>query len=269
MKKKSKTILTTAVATFVALVLLFGGSFFMLAMFMPRAVADFTYNLGLKEISLHYYEKAYLHSTQTDDLYNALSVAIMVNNHDKVVTFYEELEASEDYYELMNELDEETNNASLSIIAKSALLNEDNYLKNRYVFALLQTNQTPKAMDYSVEHFTRENLTMTTLGSYTFSQFNNNPSLLSDALQEETYGNLTLLQANENYVVELFTMFETNYNLVGTFTALQKSQLMYLGNRTISVANCLVQWSAVTTLNISLDDVLMYAQTVAQKLATL
>lgn len=269
MKIKNKTILTTAVATFVALVLLLGGAFLTMALFFPRTIANFTYDLGLKEISLHYYEKAYLHSTETDDLFNALNVAIIVNNYDKVVTLYELLEDDENYNKLMNEIDQETESSNLNVTAKSALLNEDNYLKNRYVLALIKTNQTSKAITYTIENFTNENLTMETLGSYTFSQFSKNANLLSESLNEVAFGSLTLLQANENYLVELFTLFENNYDLLNTLTPLQKSKLVYLGNRTLSVANCLIEWSEVVELNIDINDVLMYAQTVAQKMATI
>lgn len=271
MKDNKFSVLKYTGFTFLFLIILLGVCFLMLTVFLPRVIADFSYDLGFKKFALHYYERTYELNKDDNDLFNALTVAIIVGNHEKVISFYEKFENCTNYEKIINEFDQNTKQSSLSVLAKSALLNEKNYLINSYVYSLIKTNNIEKAVQCAYDNFDYDNINLSNLGTYAFSNILTNELInnqIVSNLLNVSYNDTTFSQALFNYFEVLVGIFNSNYNLQ-TLTENNISELIYLAKRINQVTNNLLVVSTKIEHNYSLDSLVEQTQMVNQKLSEL
>ena len=143
--------------------------FSLLCLCAPRAMAQFSSSLGMDKVETYFYTADYAKNGDINSLYRVVVNNYNMGNYDKVEKFYEELEDHEKYEEFIDYVDCENSKVDTTALSKSALLNEDNYLKNRYVTALIKNNKIDKAFTYAVEHFKNyRNYTVDDQGTYLF-----------------------------------------------------------------------------------------------------
>lgn len=267
---KTTFVLKSALLTILGCVILMGSSFFALSLFMPRFVADASYDLGFQGIALHYYEVTYNRTNDIDDLYNALIVSIFTQNDNKTVELYETLQAQEGYADLMAELDEETLASSQSVLQKSLLWKEDNYLKNNYVKALLNQSEVYKAIQFAKQHtdldLIEDSENQLYLFQHIFSEAFVQQELVAQFANEEYEENVT-------YFEKITTYFESANNRLDMIMADdfegQEVQLTFLARKLIVIADNIVAANAVAEVQADLPTIITIRNDLASKIVLL
>ena len=245
-KSIHKTIFKYSLFTFLGLIVLMGITFLAVSLAMPRFIADTAYNMGLNKISEYYYLQTYKQTGEIDDLYNLLNISIINQDDLQIITSFEEIIANSGYAELINEINQETENGSLSVVLKSSLLNEHNYLSNQYVDALVRTNQLEKALDFAKLNFDYNNFMPSNIGNFNFVAISQN-LINEDVLLEfnTLYDEANMLiDSMVNYWYNLNAQFNI-YVVRADITDLQLSQLIYMRNRITEVGQVLVAYNQV------------------------
>lgn len=143
--------------------------FSLLCLCSPKSIAQFSASLGMDRMETYFYTADYVRNDDINSLYKIVINNYNLGNYDKVEKYYESLEDHEKYVEFIDYIDEENSKVETNALNKSALINEDNYLKNRYVIALIKNEKYDKAFTYALEHFKGyENYTIDKLGTYLF-----------------------------------------------------------------------------------------------------
>lgn len=215
----NKLIFKTAITTLIGVVVLSIISFIILTLFSPITVARTASSLGLDNISLSYYQKAYDKSQDVNDLYNMLNKAITVNNYSKVVCGFETLynEGNEDYYDFIDYINNFNLTSVNGMLLKTYVFNEDARLKSHYVNALINNQQTEDALLFAVEDLQTDNLLTEefrynfVLGTYlTYLIESGAPGNSFTELENYNYNetNINLMLTTANYVSDLLTAVE-------------------------------------------------------------
>ena len=143
----------------------------LLANLAPAKLGGFVYRLNWDTYAQKLYEKDYSKSGEVNSLYMALNISIKHNNDDKIVELFEEFYKHDSYESYIAAVDESNLKTETAPAIKATLLNEDNYLKNHYIQALINKNEDNKAFQFAV----RETLNMSpeynNIGNYLFSNF--------------------------------------------------------------------------------------------------
>ena len=157
----NKIIAKTASITLGCLLLLSMLTLSLFTLFNPISLAKLTSSLGLNSLSVYYYELSYKKTEDINDLYSLLNKTMQIRDYEKIISNFELLynNGSEEYYILINELNEQvlTNNSINQ--ARMYIVNEDRYLKSRYVSALCRINEKEKALQFAFDDFLNENFT--------------------------------------------------------------------------------------------------------------
>lgn len=215
----NKLIFKTAITTLIGVVVFSIISFIILTLFSPITVARTASSLGLDNISLSYYQKAYDKSQDVNDLYNMLNKAITVNNYSKVVCGFETLynEGNEDYYDFIDYINNFNLTSVNGMLLKTYVFNEDARLKSHYVNALINNQQTEDALLFAVEDLQTDNLLTEefrynfVLGTYlTYLIESGAPGNSFTELENYNYNetNINLMLTTANYVSDLLTAVE-------------------------------------------------------------
>lgn len=198
----------------------------------PKNFGDFFYNLGNTDISSELYYRAYQKDKDINLCYKALSVSISGNHNQKVVDYYAELENHEDYEDFIVSIKNKYENLSIAVLEKSALLNEEQYLKNAYIRALILTNNELDAYAKSLKYFEDYNsFEFKKQGVYTLHYFVDNSSIANFETVPQGFS-LTLIESMQDYFDKSIELFNANKN---ANTNLDKAYLLALGNRIITV----------------------------------
>ena len=229
------TIWKTVVIAILILCALLGATWGVFAVFFPKNLADITYDMGMDSYSAKLYERHYKKTNNLDSLYLALNLSIKTENDEKVVKLFEEFYNNENYTAYIYFVNSQNNNVKASSIVKSTLLNEDNYLKNKYIQSLLAENHYVKAFDFAIADRMVESPTYTNMGNYLFTHFlirSNidyfcNKFYTTDIAYEET-----LLCKLENYVLALNTEFSDKFE-----KGVGEEYIIAMANRILQVAN--------------------------------
>lgn len=236
------TLLTTAIITFS-----------LLCLCSPKTIAKFSATLGLDRAETYFYTADYARHGDVDSLYKVVVKNYNLKNYAEVEKYYEKLEHHPRYIEFINFVNAENLKVETSNLAKSALLNEDNYLKNRYVISLINNGKVEKAFTYAVEHFKDyTNYTLDSTGNYLFynlvslnkkeiyQKFNN-----SYGFDDTLYDELTI------YVDQCIVQFENGFD--PEFNAdLDSAKLLALNTRINQVYGDIEKIS--TALNFSMPN---------------
>ena len=270
MNHATTVVLKYVLFTILGCSLLMGSSFLVLSWFMPRLVADISYDLGFQNITLHYYEITYDKPNDNDYLYNAVIVSVFAENDEKTISLYEELLAQEQYASLMQEIDQNTKEQDTSNLQKSLLLYEDNYLKNEYITALMQENEFQKALAFAKQYTNLDTVTFGALTPYlytfVFTTDNFSQTPVTAFAQGEWETGVLVSQKLSDYYEEMYDLFLLKYADASSLTNLEKSEMLVLGRRIGYVANNLLAMNQVVTPVISNETVATIASDVYAKL---
>lgn len=227
-----KTILKTILYTMLVMIGLFVVFITLMFFVFTRNLADFMYGLGSNKVASTLYYRVY---EKTDDIiycHKALNIKINMNDNEKIIKYYEEFIANDEYENFMVASKEQSENLNISVLEKSAILNEDNYLSNSYVKALIGEGEVDKAWGFALNKlYSCADLDLDSQGVYVLSWFisqDNNDKF------DDVYGEFDEILINEmqDYFDSVCGVFDLNKN---TTDVLEKAYLVALGNRIINV----------------------------------
>lgn len=224
-----KIILRTTLWTLLVLFLLSVCLWLMMFFLFPRTLGDFCYSLGFDNMSANLYHKDYEKSGNIDSLYTALNIEIKCKDNDKVIKYFIEFTEDDEYQEYMNSYRIYNENLNIGLLEKSSLLNEENYLYNQYIAALINSSQENQAFNLALELFKNyENFTLTNQGVYAFNKF----IITQDFNRVPAGYDQSILSSMQEYFNNSIRIFNNN---VDTKDSLEKAYLLSLGNRIIEV----------------------------------
>ena len=224
-----KLILKTTLWTLLALFLLTVSIWLMMFFLFPRTLGDFCYSLGIDNMSANLYYKDYEKSCNIDSLYKSLNIEIKCKDHDKVIKYFNEFIEDDEYSEYMNAYRSHNEQLRIGVLEKSLLLNEENYLYNQYVTALINISEENQAFNLALELFKHyDDFTLVNQGVYAFNKFINT----QDFNRIPSGYNQSILACMQDYFDDSVELFDNNRD---TEDVLQKAYLLALGNRIIEV----------------------------------
>lgn len=225
-----KTILSTIALTLTVLVVISLIVFCLMYFVFTKSFADFCYSLGSKNFASNLYYKVYEKNDDIYYCYRALNIKIVLDKVNDVVKYYKEFESDNEYSDFMDYLNKKNEQVSASLIEKSVLLNEDNYLKRNFIKALIDTNRVSEAFDYSIEYFSEyDNFDFFNQGAYTLNYFVSSSEKF-DVIYDKY--DVKLVAAMQNYFDNSYLIFDEKKDCT---LDLEKSYLIALGNRLIQV----------------------------------
>ncbi len=139
-----------------------------MAFAFPRNFADFTYKLNMTSYTRTLYMRDYNKSNNVNSIYMATNLSIKLEDYDQVIGCYDKLRSHKDYAGLIKQVDADNAKLQVSALTKSTLLNEDEYLKNNYVLALIKVNKWQEALQYANADFATTEPTATNTGNYLY-----------------------------------------------------------------------------------------------------
>lgn len=226
-----KTILRTGLFTLLCLFLLSVIVWLVMFFVFPKTLGDFCYNLGIENMSANLYYKDYVKSGDITSIYKSLNIEIKNQDNNKIIKYYEVFTQDDEYLEFMNQYKSRNEELNIGVLEKSSILNEQNYLTNQYISALIATNQDNQAFNLALSLFKDyNNFTLTDQGVYAFNQFlsTQNFDRMPDGYSK------TIIQSMQEYFDNSIEMFNEN---IDTNDNLTKAYLISLGNRIIVVGH--------------------------------
>lgn len=232
MTNYKKLILTTILWTLTALVGISAIFTCIMIFAFPKNVGDFFYSLGSNGLASSMYMRVYEKDGDISYCYKALNIEISRGNSSKIITLYETFEKDENSSDFLTQLRTRNEKLDVGVLEKSSLLNEEDYLKNRYVKALIATGNARKAYNLTLEYFkSYQTFDLKNQGVYTINHF---VSLEGYNDFNVTPAGFTgsLLDSMKEYFGLINGIFEDNKNLN---TSLNHAYLISLGNRIVQV----------------------------------
>ena len=197
-----------------------------------KQCADFMYDIGCNNIASILYYKAYEDDGDIDNCYKALNIKITLKEYADIVEYYEKLVADEKFEEYMSSNIENREKLDISVLEKSAILNDMNYLVNGYVKALSFTNQIDKAKTVALTEFAlKNNFTFKVQGVYAFGQFVDSENWEFFTTQHSDFDS-PLIDEMQEYFDALIVLFDDAKAIEGNTN---RAYLVALGNRLIDV----------------------------------
>ena len=215
---------------------LVGSAWCLMAFVFPKTFADFTYSIGLESYAQKLYVRDWEKSEDINSLYSALNISIKTENNEKTIELYEEFYADDEYADFVAFIDSENLKLDETHLIKASLLNEDNYLKNKYVSALIAENKIQKAFEFALQDNFNITPTCVNLGNFLFGNFVTREGvLLKDNFDVVLDGRSTsLLDDFYTYFNTLVAEFEKDYNNVETFYIISAGNRLQLVGNTIN-----------------------------------
>jgi len=243
-KEQNKLIWSVAAFTSSVIMLLIIIAFSCVAIFAPRAYADFVYAVGFKNSSLKSYEYNYNKTQDINDLYLLLSKSIILNNSDYIISAYETLEALEDYEDFIEYVEKRNFDKASSKFAMIFVANEDNYLKGEYVEALYKHNKE-RAFTYAYNDLVNSDVAVLSdrinfvLGSFIAICDSNDAKYFTEEVINEIV----------NYYNELVTIFDSEFAVLENADnrPLNKYYLSLMGYKVIEIVRGLNKLDDIIT----------------------
>ena len=227
-----RIILVTGGLTLLAL-LVAGLIIFLLLFFVfTKDLAKFCYYIGSYDMAGNLYSRIYKKDGGINNCYLALTIDIRTDDYDGVIKNYELFIEDEEYASFMNRITISNQIVAGGVLERSALVNEYQYLEDRYIMSLIKTRENAKAFDRAVEMFSGyENFTLETQGYYSLNRFVNDDNM--HRFDDEYVGYESILvDSMQEYFVEAINTFNANKEASNMQT---KAQVVALGNRLILV----------------------------------
>ena len=233
MKKSKTAILISSIV--VGFLLIVVGVFLLLAFVFPYKLAHDVYDLGFNTYAYKLYVRAYdKDKNNVDALYMALNLSIKLGDNEGIETHFEEFSSKENYNLYVSNIDKANAKKDANVLIKSTLLNEDNYLKNRYVMALVSQNKFDKAIEFCKNSIIESPSTFV-LGNYYYANFAKdavNKADLQFLLDDSVYSEM------QSYFSTLSADFKSSF-------ALDKlPERVCAGNRIITVGSNLLYFNS-------------------------
>ena len=227
-----RIILVTGGLTLLAL-LVAGLIIFLLLFFVfTKDLAKFCYYIGSYDIAGSLYSRVYKQDGGINNCYLALTIDIRTDDYDGVVKNYELFIEDAEYEKFMNRITISNQIVAGGVLERSALVNEYQYLEDRYILALIKTRQSTKAFDRAVEMFSGyEGFDLETQGYYSLNRFVNDDNIHKFDDEYVGYDSILVdsMQEYYNSAVEMFNAGKTTNDVQ------VKAQVVALGNRLILV----------------------------------
>ena len=226
-----KIVLSSVLYTLLALIVLFA-IFVMLMFFVfTKDLANFMHDMGFNRLSSSLYYRVYEKTGEISYCHKALNIKIILNHNEKIIEYYEAFVEDDEYSDFMSALNENNKNLNCGILEKSTLINEDNYLTNQYVKALIKNGEGERAKTISLQCFENyKNFTLYEQGVYALGQ---HVSEENKTMFGQAYGS-----SSNTLIVDMQDYFDLSVLIFNNFNPqndLDKAYLMSLGNRIISV----------------------------------
>lgn len=151
MQNIEKSILKTFFITLGVLFALTVLTILTMSIFFPKIMYGFCSNLGFKNLSFYFAEKQYSQSQNINDLHTTIYMAYDIENNSAIIKYSEILFASPDYEQFIDYINDLNYNSTSIMQARVALTNENNYLLNKYIRALIEEKDFTNAVDFSLE----------------------------------------------------------------------------------------------------------------------
>jgi hypothetical protein len=150
-----------------------------------------------------------------------------------VVTYFESFIADEDYEKFLSVTNENYLNMNVSLLEKSTLINEENYLYGKYVLALLALDKTQEAWNVVLNQF-KDYATwdLQNQGVYSLGLLINNNASEFDKVYDGFDGEL--LVEMQEYFDDCITIFDSAKS---STVVNDKAYLVALGNRIVNVGD--------------------------------
>jgi len=251
-KNYTPLLISSIVVTFVVICVVV---WFMLASLAPAKMANFVYGLNWDSYALTLYEKDYKENNDINSLYMALNISIKNENDDKVIELFDKFYNNPEYYNFVAYIDEENSKLDVESQLKATMLDEDNYLKNRYIQSLINREEDKKAWDFAMA----EGLNMTPIyndfGNYLFANF------CKSGVVDRFYNNFRVIgESGDMLVIDMYNyMLSVNNLFLDNFQNQQNQTYAWaMGNRVLQVG------ANVLTLceKIGIEDVVDETQTI-------
>ena len=227
-----RSIIKTIWVTLISMMLITVVVGVVLVFVFTKQSADFMYDIGCDNIASILYYKSYEDSGDIVDCYKALNIKISLGENNKVVEYYEKFIVDEKFDEFMASNLSNSESLDISVLEKSAILNERNYLVNSYVKALNSISQEEKAREVALSEFIlKDNLSFKTQGVYALGYYVDNESWQFFNTVHSGLDNKLIVEMQE-YFNTLFELFNNNKLVEGN---IDRSYLVCLGNRIIDV----------------------------------
>lgn len=236
-----KKLVITIVCIVLAFAILISTTWLVFAFAAPKKLAKFAYNCNMENYALKLYKRDYKKSGDINTLYTILCIEIKHENDAEIVSNFEEFYKNPNYYDFVEKVNEENLKADTNELVKASLLNEDNYLKNKYIKSLIATNKIDKAFDFACEDAFILNPTYNNFGNYLFDGFCNETVLKTEGVTtkfnvaKEKYNNESVIVAIEEYFENLNTEF------VNKYLEVEKKYAWGMGNRILQVGKNLLE----------------------------
>lgn len=265
-KEQNKLIWSVAAFTSSVIMLLIIIAFSCVAIFAPRAYADFVYAVGFKNSSLKSYEYNYNKTQDINDLYLLLSKSIVLDNKDYIILAYETLESLEEYDDFIEYVEQRNLDEAISKFAMIFVANEDNYLKGEYVEALYNKNRQ-RAFDYAYGDLVSGAVTSLSdrvnfvLGSFIAICDNNDAKYFTDEVVNELIA----------YYNDLVAIFDSEFILLedASNKPLNKYYLSILGYKVIEMVRAFNKLDNMITPTWDTSAVESKAEDIASKMDVL
>lgn len=226
-----KTVFKSILFTVLVGIVLFACFTILMFFAFTKNLANFMYNIGADRMASTLYHRVYEKTDEIFYCYKALNIKISLNDSARVIQYYEEFLEDDEYQEFM--ISNKTNREKLdiSVLEKSALLNDRNFLVNNYVKALLNENELDKAWTIVLSEFKTHDVTLKEQGVYAMGNFIDREEWNKFKVSYDGYSNILIVEL-QNYFDKLNTLFDQNRV---ASTHVDKAYVVALGNRIINV----------------------------------
>ncbi len=224
--KKSKSLALILIICF-SFLFIATGIFLLYAFVFPYKLAHDMYDLGFNTYAVKLYDRAYTKDkTNVDALYMALNISIKLDDSADVEKYFEEFSSNPNYFTYVEAIDETNYVKETTVLVKSTLLSEDNYLKNRYVDALIKQEKWDEAIKFSNNSIIA-NPSVDNTGNYYYANFMKD-TISSDNL--EFFVDNNIVDDMHKYILSLHADFKDTFKLD------KLPERVSAGNRVITVS---------------------------------
>lgn len=152
-----KQILVVFSKTIAIILVLCFATVFYLSLFAPNTMAKFTYDMGMKNVSFYYSKVQYLRDNNINSLYTVVNKSIELKKYKDIEKYCNQLFSRQNYYDFVTFIENEniisvgtSDNGSFDKLnLMISMANEDMYLKNKYVGALIMNGKTSEALEFA------------------------------------------------------------------------------------------------------------------------
>ncbi|MBQ7351684.1 MAG: hypothetical protein IJW59_02310 [Clostridia bacterium] len=223
-----KTMLITFASLIGALILVF----LLMNFVFTATFANLMYDIGCDKFASNLYERAYKKDGDILLCYKAFNLKVKLGNSKETIELYDLLVQDEEYEDFVAQCNARNEKLDISVLEKSTMLNEENYLFNCYVKALKKENNNDKAFEYSIEKFldTCDTVELKEFGIYSLGNFVDVDVAGFD--KEYSNSSKTLLEEMQEYFEEMQLIFDENKV---TDNVVVKAYVVAIGNRIIEL----------------------------------